>query len=407
MPRLNPRAEGWRESVKTWIESHPNWGETHSIQHVFKLITSENSKKNYSYYLPHFFKFVDMGPDQIIELRKAHIQESPPDRFFEDRITEFKNMFVELGYSKATTNGYLGVFAGFFSNFHPSYQLNLSKSFWKLEESKERTAKRKRKQPPTNAEIKAIYSVMDRKARISLLLGYQSGLAPVDTVKLTWTNLNVDFDNNALEFIPIDHNRSKTGEEGTIILNPDIIHILKAEWTDQGKPKTGHILNYRGEPLQSRHPNEWLRDAAIKALGKERGTALRFKDLRDAHNNVIKNTPGIKQQFADRLMGHTIGAKGAYYVGDAELNAYKEIFKALTINGWRYKEASENVGKLENEIKDTKAIVIKLQDDLEQWKAAYQGVDSHNDQLMNRVSELESTVKGLAEYIKVLREGSA
>ena len=98
--------------------------------------------------------------------------------------------------------------------------------------------------------MRAIYEVANRKHRIAYLLGYQCGLTPSDVVKITWNNLNIDFDTEERDFIPIDHTRNKTGEEGTIVLNPDLLHELRNEWLDQGKPDEGYILNFRGNKLQ-------------------------------------------------------------------------------------------------------------------------------------------------------------
>ena len=72
-------------------------------------------------------------------------------------------------------------------------------------------------------------------------------------------------------------------------------------------------MNFRGDKLQTRHPNEWRRASSIKALGERRGGGIMFKDLRDSFNDVIKSKDELKQESADRLMGHSPkGSRGEY-----------------------------------------------------------------------------------------------
>ncbi len=384
--------------MNAWKKENPEWEESESVKRVYSLLTSKSNLGNYHSKLPAWFAFVDETPDQVIENRKKHNDENPPNRHYENMAIRYKNHLVSLNYSGKTINAYIGIAAGFFSNYHKAYALNMPRTYWEISESKDRTAKRKRKQPPDNAEIRAIYEAADRKTRIALLFGYQCGLAPVDVVKLTWSNLSIDFDKEERDFIPIEHHRSKTGEKGEIIINPDLMYLLSGEWLSQGKPTKGYILNYRGEEIQSRHPNIWVKESAVKALGENRGTQIKFKDLRDSFNNVIKNHEGLKQELADRLMGHSIGAKSAYVTGQAVSNAYRELFPKLTVNGWMFKEKAEGYDELSGEIDNLKNAISQLEDENAAYRTRINSLHENQEKL------IEAVKRQSQEYINVLMQ---
>ena len=336
MPRINPKGKPFLDKIKQWKQDNPDWEEQDAWLRVMNRLRTDTTRYLYKSNIPWFFTYVDMTPDQVIELRVKQLDSDDMDenQFFEDKAIEFKRFMVGLDYGAKTIETRLSVVSGFFSNYRKMYRLDAPNLF-NLTESSERKASNRQKYPPVNEEMRAIYEVANRKHRIAYLLGYQCGLTPTDVVKITWNNLNIDFESEERGFIPIDHTRNKTGEEGTIVLNPDLMHELRNEWIDQGKPEEGYILNFRGGKLQTRHPNEWLRESAIKALGERRGSQVKFKDLRDSFNDVIKSNDDVKQEIADRLMGHSPkGSRGAYHVSPSTIvDSYRLVFHSLAVNG--------------------------------------------------------------------------
>ncbi len=332
MPRINPKAKPFLDKIKEWKIANPDWEQQETWTRVMKRLRTDSTRYLYKVNIPWFFTFVDMTPDQVMELRIKQLESEDVEEneFFEDKAIEFKRLMVDFDYGAKTLETRLSVLSGFFSNYRKMYRPDAPNLF-NLTESSKRKASNRQKTPLTNQEMRAIYEVANRKHRVAYLLGYQCGLSPSDTVKLTWNNLNIDFDSEIRDFIPIDHTRNKTGEEGTIVLSPDLLHELRNEWVDQGKPEEGYILNYRGAKLQTRHPNEWLRESAIKALGERRGSQVKFKDLRDSFNDVIKSHKEIKQEIADRLMGHSPkGSRGEYYVSSTTIvESYRLVFPLL------------------------------------------------------------------------------
>ena len=53
-------------------------------------------------------------------------------------------------------------------------------------------------------------------------------LVPADIVSLTWERLNIDFESEEREFIHVENVREKTGALHVFILNPDLLHYMRA-----------------------------------------------------------------------------------------------------------------------------------------------------------------------------------
>ncbi len=386
MPRINPKAKPFLDKIKQWKKDNPGWEGQDAWLRVMKRLRTDATRYLYKVNIPWFFTYVDMTPDKVIELRIKQLESEDVDEneFFEDKAIEFKRFMVDLDYGAKTVETRLSVLSGFFSNYRKMYRLDAPNLF-KLTESSDRKASNRQKNPPDNFEMRAIYEVANRKHRIAYLLGYQCGLPPTDVVKITWANLNIDFDTEKRDFIPIDHTRNKTGEGGTIVLNPDLLHELRNEWVDRGKPDTGYILNFRGNKLQTRHPNEWLKESAIKALGEKRGTQIMFKDLRDSFNDVIKSHDEIKQEIADRLMGHTPkGSRGEYYVSPTTIvESYRLVFPKLAVNGWNRKK---QVAELDELLEKVDGLV-----------SALTLVEKENNAYKTRVDNLQTQLGEIAE----------
>jgi len=402
MPRINPKAKPFLDKIKQWKKDNPGWEGQDAWLRVMKRLRTDATRYLYKVNIPWFFTYVDMTPDQVIELRIKQLESEDVDEneFFEDKAIEFKRFMVNFDYGAKTVETRLSVLSGFFSNYRKMYRLDAPNLF-KLSESSERKASNRQKNPPDNCEIRAIYEVANRKHRIAYLMGYQCGLAPTDVVKITWANLNIDFDTEQRDFIPIDHTRNKTDEEGTIVLNPDLLHELKNEWVDQGKPDTGHILNFRGNKLQTRHPNEWLKESAIKALGEKRGRQVMFKDLRDSFNDVIKSHDEIKQEIADRLMGHSPkGSRGEYYVSPTTIvESYRQVFPKLAVNGWNRKKQVVELDELTEKLDG----LVSALNQVENENAAYK---TRIDNLQGQVVKIGEAQQEQSDWMREIMENA-
>ena len=73
-----------------------------------------------------------------------------------------------------------------------------------------------------------------------------------------------------------------------------------------------------------------------------------FKDLRDSFNNAIKSHDGLKQEIADRLMGHALkGSRGEYYLDPMTIvESYRQVFPKLAVNGGNRKKQESELDEL-------------------------------------------------------------
>ena len=279
-----------RKKVNAWKKANPDW-RTGEAMETAKGKLTPRTWQGYTSVLPIFCYFMDKTPQEIIDEREEHYKSD--DRkiryYYEDKLEEFRQLLIDHHYGARTIKAYLGRVAGLFSNNR--LDLLLDKSFWaksNKDSSEIAQALETTKRYPDNDELRLIIEIADNQQALAILFGYHCGLTPTDTVSLTWDRLNIDFQHEEREFIHVEAVRDKTGVDHVIILNPDLLHFLKAHWLSKDKPSTGWIFEgYNDQAMNRRNLNYFFKDLAVKALGEHRGGELTFKDLRDSFNEAI------------------------------------------------------------------------------------------------------------------------
>jgi len=266
----------------------------------------------------------------------------------------------------------------------------LDRSFWaKSNKSSSDIAQalESTKRYPDNDELRLIIELADNQQASAILFGYQCGLTPSDVVSLTWDRLNIDFEQEKREFIHVEAVRDKTGVDHVIILNPDILHFLKAHWLASEKPSTGWIFEgYKGTAMNPRNLNHFFKELSVKALGEHRGGELMFKDLRDSFNEVILDSE-VNEEIKDILMGHArASAKGNYsFITASIMRIYREqIFPKLAINGWALKGKASEVDTLKKAVDELKNALAHVESENSAYKTR---VDALQDSINNAVWE--------------------
>jgi integrase len=339
--------------------------------------------------LPIFCYSMQKTPQQIIDEREEQFKSD--DRkiryYYEDKLDEFRQYLIDHHYGARTVKAYLGRVAGLFSNNR--LDLMLDKNFWAKSNkmsSEIAQAITSTKRYPDNDEMRLIIELADNQQALAILFGYHCGLTPTDVVSLTWDRLNVDFEQEKREFIHVEAVRDKTGVDHVIILNPDILHFLRAHWLARDKPSTGWVFEgYNDTAMNRRNLNYFFKDLAIKALGETRGGELTFKDLRDSFNEAILDSE-VNEEIKDILMGHVRpSAKGNYSFSTASVvRIYREqIFPKIAINGWALKEKASEVDQLRDEVK--------------RFRKALNLVESENTAYKTRVDNLQSNLEDVRE----------
>ena len=391
-----------REAVNQWKKDHPDWVNDESVQTV-KSKVEAGTFTGYRSILPIFFYWEDKTPDEIISEREAHLRND--DRkirfYYEDRMNEFKQYLSDHHYGANTIKNYLSRVAGFFSNNR--LDLNLDNTFWKKADksaSELAQALETTKRYPDNDEMRLIIELGNNQQTLSILFGYQCGLVPADIVSLTWERLNLDFETEQRDFIYVENVREKTGALHVFVLNPDLLHYLKAHWTDSGKPTSGWVFQgYQGTSMTPRNLNHFFKDMSVKALGENRGGQLVFKDLRDSYNEAILDSD-VNEEIKDILMGHLReSAKANYSVSFGTLvRTYREkIFPRLAVNGWRLKQKASEVDRLVDEVQELRNALTHLEGEKASYKTRIDNLQKQIDNINARAMKSE---KMLFEHLQ-------
>jgi len=389
MEESQKKKQALRKKVNAWKKAHPDWRNSEAMETAKSKINTR-TWEGYVSVLPIFCYFLDKTPQEIIEEREEHYKSD--DRkiryYYEDKLEEFRQFLIKYHYGAGTIKAYLGRVAGLFSNNR--LDLLLDKSFWaksNKDSSEIAQALETTKRYPDNDEMRLIVELADNRQALGILFGYHCGLSPSDTVSLTWDRLNIDFDNEQREFIHVEAVRDKTGVDHVIILNPDLLHFLKAHWLASEKPSTGWIFEgYKDTAMNPRNLNHFFKELAVKALGEHRGGELMFKDLRDSFNEAILDSE-VNEEIKDILMGHARpSAKGNYSFSTASIvRIYREqIFPKLAINGWALKEKASEVDELKKAVSELKNALSHVESENSAYKTR---VDALQDSINNAVWE--------------------
>jgi len=344
-----------RKDIATWKSENPDWGTSESMKYLENKV-SVNTYKSYRAILPLFCHWENTTPDQMITQRETQYRSTDKKvrYYFEDRLIEFQQYLVQSHYKSNSIKTILSRVSGFFANHR--LDLNMDPTFWRkadkqsseLVQSLEPT-----RRYPDNDEVRLILELASNSESLAILLGYQAGLLPSDIVSLTWDRLNIDFETETRDFIHVENMRDKTGALHVFILNPDLLHFLRVQWVEQGKPETGWVFRgYKDSPMSNRNLNLFFKNHAVKALGETRSSKLVFKDLRDSYNETILDS-NVNEEIKDTLMGHLReSAKSSYSLSVASVVRvyHEEIFPKLAVNGWSLKQKASEVDELAKKV---------------------------------------------------------
>ena len=404
-----------REAVNQWKQRNPDWEDTEPMN-VLRSKIDKGTYTGYKSVLPVFLYWEDKSPDQIITEREAHLRSDDRKQrfYYEDRMDEFKQYLIEHHYGSGTIKNYLSRVAGFFSNNRLG--LNLDKTFWKRADksaSELAQALETTKRYPDNDEMRLIIELGNNQQTLAILFGYQCGLVPADIVTLTWDRLNIDFEFEEREFIHVENVREKTGALHVFILNPDLLHYLRAHWIDTGKPTSGWVFEgYKGSSMSPRNLNQFFKDMSVKTLGETRGSQLVFKDLRDSYNEAILDSD-VNEEIKDTLMGHLReSAKANYSISMGTMvRTYREkIFPKLAVNGWRLKQKASEVDKLAKAVEGLRDALTQVERENTTYKTRVDNLQTELARIeeekvsIEDLQSLEDKYESVLSYMKSLGE---
>ena len=366
--RVKTIREEWLKKIEEWKSRNQGWENSESILKVFEVKDKESTKRQYLSELPPFFTFVDMSPDEVIKTRFEDLASRDPKITprFEGLIQKYKIHRINLNYAATSISTNLGRIAGWFRANNCS--LDLDRNFWKVQASEYVQASKTTKRYPTLKEIKEMFSIADLETRTAILLGYHNGLNTGDVAKITWSNINLDFDDIDINgFYHLEHMRGKTGVEHIIVAGPDLLYCLKSIWIAQGKPTEGYVFKSKtGVALEPRYINDRYTELVGKVIKDEKGKGSTFTDLRDSYNQVLKSVRGISDEHRDLLFGHKRAGAKSHYAFDinAVIEDYKLVFQNITVNGFKYDASGKELGEVKSEMEKMKDTIKRLEFEL-------------------------------------------
>jgi len=377
------KRSSFMKKVRDWRKANPEWGSNKFLIKVLDQV-SESTHDGYRSAISKFCTFLDMTPDDIIKKRaKDLMSETPNERtYFETKMGEFKELLISLNYRGTTIKTTLGNVAGLFTN--NAMKLNLGGSFYDENQESDYVKRTTKKYiyPPSNDEIRSIYGIADLDTKVMILLGYHAAMNPIDVVKTSWDQIGVeDWEAEDRDYIAVQRERSKTDVGFFWFVGPDLKYVLTQKWVRDGKPTTGYLFPKRVEEDGKRFydPNQYLANNKVNekfkpyvemALTEDRAKEISFTDLRDSFNDAVLGHVE-NSEVKSVLMGHVrANAKKRYKISPATLlDHYKKVYDYITVNGWKYKLKAEGFDELQDELLDQKAVIAKLQTDLEETKA--------------------------------------
>jgi len=398
-----------RKAVSKWKEENPDWDTSESMKYLGSKVSS-NTFRSYRAILPIYCHLNNTTPEQMVTLRETQFRsEDRKEKFhFEDKLIEFQQFLVESHYKANSIKTILSRVSGFFANHR--LDLNMEPSFWRkankqsseLVQSQEVT-----RRYPDNDEVRLILDLASNVESLAILLGYQAGLLPSDIVSLTWDRLNIDFSSETRDFIHVENMREKTGAVHVFILNPDLLHFLRSQWVEQGKPDTGYVFQgYKDSSMSTRNLNHFFKNHAVKALGEGRSAKLVFKDLRDSYNETILDS-NVNEEIKDTLMWHLReSAKASYSLSIASVvRIYQEeIFPKLAVNGWSLKQKASEVDDLIKKVSGLDAALAQVELENAAFRTRVESLQTRVESLSTEMKEFNATY--LLTVNKQLKSGS-
>jgi site-specific recombinase XerC len=308
------------------------WKDSETVRYWLQGI-GESTKEHYLDDLPKFLKFTGMQPDQIIESRMKDLASSDPKTRFkwEQKVLEYKAYLKQQNIKEWTVHTYLTCVLSFFSRNRVKLQFRRGDIG---------NPKPKRHEwIPSNAQVRMVYQVASLRDKVGLLLAYQCGLNPIDIESLNIEAMPI-YDSEGkvqiMEHQYFEVDRSKTGMLTQTCLSHELLHDIDLYLRSRGHPREGALLiSHKNERLSGKDLNTALKGYFKIAVGKEAET-FHITKLRKAYQNALDNTPTVSKNYAEIMMGHSLGVTGHYSKPSPQevKIAYDQVFPRLSINGY-------------------------------------------------------------------------
>jgi site-specific recombinase XerD len=368
-----------------------SWLNDPIIKEWFTILTNKRTQENYKREMPYFLEFVRetteyKTPTQIIESR---IQQQKSDdmnekRFWETVVIKYKNSLEEKDYRRSTIVTYLRTVLSFFSHAHVQLHYARKELLGSIEPSqKDKIIK---EWIPSNEDVRLLYRMANNaRDRAILLVLYQSGLSPIDTVSLKIQVLQF-YDSSGNWDVPSteDYYLAKLREKSNILqqtcISREALEEIRIMLQSRGYPQKGALfVSVHNQPLTTRDVNNIMKGIVEKALdGKVR--EWKTKNLRDSFMNGLMQAK-IQQDAKNAMCGHQReGARKDYDLSEQTIRTlYKDAFKFLTINGYgsTSRKIEEIEKKFDAQTKTLMEMLTEMKNRVDKWEDWYKHLPEH------------------------------
>lgn len=370
---------------------------------------AEKSREVYKYGFNNWMLFIEMSPKEQIDKRIRDLQNDNPKirGFFEDKVLEYKNRLETQGYVGKTLLNKTTPIRSFFT----AHRVSLS--FRRGELTTKKQKKNLIKFSLSNEEVRAMHDIASVRGRAVMLVLYQSGFSPVDTLGLNIGDVIDAFRNENEHYVKVI-SRSKTGVVQATCISYEAIYEIKSLLKQRGLKvkeilenkehparKEPLFLTPRGERLTPRFLNDAMKGIVQKALPEDRASQFKTKSLRDSYNCALLESD-LKQEIKDLLFGHRrLSARSEYAFTEGIIKqAYIKAFKKLSINGHRQtkKAIAQLEEKFDISVSALSDTVARQKTEIEEIKANYEKLESMLELVIK--GEAEVTVETQEEYTK-------
>ena len=336
----------------------PDWWDQPVVQ---EWITTMKKPKSYRRNFIKWVNWIDMLPDEQIELRKEQLKSDDlkTQRFFEEKLKEYAREVMKQGVTKKTGDQYLIAVRSFFSHHYLNMKFKRGEIAKVLKELPEVSANNKPKSLMKNEELRAIFSVSVPRDKPLILILAQTGMSPVDVANLRIEGLDLyerDRDGKITgvktEYVYGIKPRQKTGINQHFILGSETLRYLESLLRERGYPESGALLVTRQDnAYTSKSINERIKNLTIKALGEYRESELQTKNFRDFFMDCLR-LGEVSQDIFDAMVGWKRGGASQHYIVSETVifQTFNKVKRFFSINGDR--QASEEIAKVKGEVAD-------------------------------------------------------
>jgi len=384
-----------------------------SVQQFLDAVTNPHTKKEYRYGIKRFCEWFGKPAEEVLKLRQEDLTLSEGEslverRFkavrFEREIEKFHSFMIEQGRSINTARtATIGI-----RQLFRYYQMPVT---MRRGTRVSKTVKTTKSFPLRIEHVRSMFEVADLRERMLLCMATDLALRMSDFIKLKVSDLP-DLDREPP--IPFETMTNKEDVIAHGFLSEETVELLKSYLVhlDQRNKDRGERAKRNGRkhrenpylfpsngarPISEERVNGLLKILATKAQIKTNGKRLTFHCFRKMFLSTSIDS-GIGLTAGKKMVGKTIPQSDDTYLTTVQLrDKFIQIKRYLTIQQTARTGEPDKIEELTN-------AVVKLQEDVNTYRAIAEAITGKNLSLRERIETLRTEVTTQKNESRSLRE---